>query len=388
MIAYIDCISGISGDMLLSSLINLGVPISLIEDTISSLNIEGVSYLKINAFKEERHGIYGTRIEVSCKDSRKSRSFSSIKEIIQKSSLSPKIKEKAIEVFEIIAKAEAKIHDCKIDDVHFHEIGGVDSIVDIIGVLIGIDHLGIDKIISSPIPLGKGITDSSHGKIPVPAPATLEILKDIPVYGTEICSELTTPTGAALVKALSKGFGPIPPFLIKKTGYGIGKKRLKERPNLIRVILGEPSHGYETDTVAFLEANLDDYNPEHLGYVMELLFKEGALDVGYVPIYMKKNRPGIMINVICSPEDMNRLIDTIFRETTTSGIRYSFVLRKRLRREEVEIETEWGRIRAKKYYLPDGSFYIKPEYKDCLNIAEKYGIPLRKIYSHILRKEK
>ncbi len=372
--------------MFLSSLIDLGVPTSLIEDAISSLNIEGVSQLRINAFKEERHGIYGTRIEISCEDSKKSRSFSSIREIIQKSNLSSRIKEKAVEVFEIIAKAEAKIHNSKVEDVHFHEIGGVDSLVDIIGVLIGIDHLGIDRIISSPIPLGKGIIDSSHGKIPIPAPATLEILKDVPIYGTETSSELTTPTGAALIKALSKGFGPIPPLSIKRIGYGIGKRRLKERPNLVRIILGEPSHKYETDTVAFLEANLDDYNPEHLGYVMELLLKKGALDVGYIPVYMKKNRPGILINVICMPEDMDSLMDTIFKETTTSGIRYSFVLRKRLRRETVEIETEWGKIRAKKYYLPDGSSYIKPEYKDCLNIAEKYGIPLRKIYSHILRK--
>ena len=372
--------------MFLSSLIDLGVPTSLIEDAISSLNIEGVSQLRINAFKEERHGIYGTRIEISCEDSKKSRSFSSIREIIQKSNLSSRIKEKAVEVFEIIAKAEAKIHNSKVEDVHFHEIGGVDSLVDIIGVLIGIDHLGIDRIISSPIPLGKGIIDSSHGKIPIPAPATLEILKDVPIYGTETASELTTPTGAALIKALSKGFGPIPPLSIKRIGYGIGKRRLKERPNLVRIILGEPSHKYETDTVAFLEANLDDYNPEHLGYVMELLLKKGALDVGYIPVYMKKNRPGILINVICMPEDMEKLMDIIFKETTTSGIRYSFVLRKRLRRETVEIETEWGKIRAKKYYLPDGSSYIKPEYKDCLNIAEKYGIPLRKIYSHILRK--
>ncbi len=373
--------------MFLSSLIDLGVPVSIIKDAILALNIKGIKDFEINVFKERRHGIAGTKVEIFSEDTTKSRSFVSIKETIQNSSLPLRIKEKAIQIFEIIASAEAKVHNCKIEEVHFHEIGGLDSIVDIVGVLIGIDYLGIKEVFCSYIPLGMGTTRSAHGIIPVPAPATLEILKGLPVYGTEIKAELVTPTGAALLKGLSKGFGPMPALSIKKIGYGVGSRNLKERPNLIRLILGEIAGGKETDTVALLETHIDDCNPEHLGFLMEALLREDVLDVAYVPIYMKKNRPGVLVRVICHPSDMFRAMEIMFKETTTSGIRYSFLLRKRLRRDTVELETPWGKVRAKRYYLSDGSSYLKPEYEECLNIAKKYDIPLRKIYSYILRKE-
>jgi len=387
MIAYIDCISGISGDMFLSSLINLGVPVSVIKDAVLTLNIEGIKNFDIKVFKEKRHNIVGTKIEIYSEDTAKSRSFISIKEMIQRSGLPSKIKEKAIKIFEIIACAEAKIHNCKLEEVHFHEISGLDSIVDILGVLIGIDYLGIEEIFCSHIPLGTGTMRSAHGIIPIPAPATLEILKGLPVYGTDIRAELVTPTGAALLKGLSKGFGSMPALSVKKIGYGVGSRDLKERPNLVRLILGELAEGKETDTVALLETHIDDSNPEHLGFLMERLFREGVLDVAYVPIYMKKNRPGVLIKVICQPSDMLKAMDLIFKETTTSGIRYSFLFRKRLKRETIELQTPWGKVRAKRYYLPDGSSYLKPEYEECLNIAKKYAIPLRKIYSYILGEE-
>jgi len=387
MIAYVDCISGISGDMFLSSLIDLGVPVSVITEAILSLKIEGIKNFEIKVFKEKRHGIAGTKIDIYSEDAVKSRSFVSIKEAIQGSSLDSKIKEKAIHIFEIIAKAEAKIHNCKLEEVHFHEISGLDSIVDIIGVLVGIEHLGIREVFCSHIPLGTGIMKSAHGTLPIPAPATLEILKDLPVYGSQINAELVTPTGAALIKGLSKGFGPLPALSIKDIGYGLGSRDLKERPNLIRLILGELADGTETDSVVLLETHIDDCNPEYLGFLMEVLLKEGVLDVAYVPIYMKKNRPAVLMRIICLPSDMLRVMKLVFKETTTSGIRYSFLFRKRLRREVLELKTPWGKVKAKRYYLPDGSSYLKPEYEECLNIAKKYAIPLRKVYSHILGEE-
>ena len=384
MLLYLDCICGISGDMFLSSLIELGFSISLVKETIKkALKIDEPAKWDIKTWKEARHGIYGTRLEVIYEKTNRRRTFSSIKDIIKNSSLPSHIKDKSISIFETIAKAEAKIHNCRVEEVHFHEIGALDSIVDIIGTLIGIDYLGIKTILSSHLPVGKGTLKSSHGTIPIPAPATLEILKDVPIYGADINAELVTPTGAALVKVLSDGFGQLPPMIVKKVGYGVGKRDIDERPNVVRAILGELANQEYTDTVALLETNVDDYNPEQLGYMMELLFKEGALDVAYVPIYMKKNRPGILIKIICRPEQMDKLLNIMFKECSTSGIRYSFVFRKRLKREIIEINSPWGRIKAKKYYLPDGTSFIKPEYEECLCTAKKYGISLRQIYSFI-----
>ncbi len=380
MIAYLDLISGISGDMFLSSLIDIGLPVSEIENIVSEFGI------KIRTEKDKRHGISGTKIDIECKDQKEERSFKEIREMILKSSADKGLKKKAIEVFEIIARAEAEVHGCSIEEVHFHEIGGIDSIVDIFGVLYGIEYLGIEKVICSAVPLGTGTIRTSHGILPVPAPATLVILKDIPVYGTGINTELVTPTGAALIRYLSDGFGPPPPMRIKKIGYGIGKKEIRERPNLLRIILGDYGFLKDTDTVSILETNLDDAIPEYLGYLMEKLFEKGALDVAYVPGYMKKNRPGFLIKVISPPEKTEELTDILFKETGTAGIRHTFCFRKRLPRKIKKIETPWGIVKVKEIEEPDGSVSIRPEYEECLNIARKYDIPLRKVYEYIFSK--
>ncbi len=380
MIAYLDLISGISGDMFLSSLIDIGLPVSEIENIVSEFGI------KIRTEKDKRHGISGTKIDIECKDQKEKRSFKEIREMILKSSADKGLKKKAIEVFEIIARAEAEVHGCFIEEVHFHEIGGIDSIVDIFGVLYGIEYLGIEKVICSAVPLGTGTIRTSHGILPVPAPATLVILKDIPVYGTGINTELVTPTGAALIRYLSDEFGPPPPMRIKKIGYGIGKKEIRERPNLLRIILGDYGFLKDTDTVSILETNLDDAIPEYLGYLMEKLFEKGALDVAYVPGYMKKNRPGFLIKVISPPEKTEELTDILFKETGTAGIRHTFCFRKRLPRKIKKIETPWGIVKVKEIEEPDGSVSIRPEYEECLNIARKYDIPLRKVYEYIFSK--
>ncbi len=381
MIAYLDCVSGISGDMFLSSLIDLGFPVSVLRETISRLDIE---IPDIKTTRAVRHGIYGTRLEIECPFPKEKRSFRYIRDLIQKGGLDPEIKEQSIRIFEIIARAEARIHNCAVEEVHFHEIGALDSIVDIIGVVSGIRYIGICSLISSLLPLGSGMTETMHGLIPVPSPATIEILKDVPVYGTGISAELVTPTGAALVKGLAKGFGRLPPMVIKKIGYGIGSRDLKERPNLVRLVLGELSQEKGLDTVALLETHVDDCNPEYLGYLMDALLKKGALDVTYAPIFMKKNRPGTAIKVICAPVDLDILMDIIFRETGSLGIRYSFSFRKRLRRKVLSLDTPWGRIRVKRIYQADGSISIKPEYEDCLKIAKKHDISLKTVYEYVL----
>lgn len=385
MIAYLDCVCGISGDMFLSSLIDAGFPVSALKDVISRLNI-GLADIKV--LKEARHGIHGTRIEVHPLNQEKSRSFRSIRNLIQESGLESEVKRRCIDIFEMIAKAEAKIHNCSVDEVHFHEIAGLDSIVDIVGVIAGLEYMGIISLTSSSLPLGSGSAETIHGVIPVPSPATVEILQGIPVYGSGISAELVTPTGAALVKGLVKGFGQFPPMVVKGVGYGIGARDLKERPNIVRLILGEPSEGEELDTVVMLETHVDDCNPEHLGYLMEMLFKNGAFDVAYAPIFMKKNRPGICIKVICGAGNMDSLMDIIFRETGSLGIRYSFNFRRRLEREIKEVLTPWGKIRVKEIYQADGSVYLKPEYDDCLKIAKKYDIPLRKVYGYVVGKKR
>lgn len=381
MIAYLDCVSGISGDMFLSSLIDLGFTVSELKKTISRLDVE---IPDIVVAKEARHGIYGTRIKITSSHSQGRISFHSVRDLIQNSSLEPEIKGYSIRIFEIIAKAEAKIHDRPVQEVHFHEVGGLDSIVDIVGVVAGLRYLGIDSLFCSPIPLGSGTTKTVHGIIPIPSPASLQILQGVPVYGTGIEAELVTPTGAALVKGLAKGFGKFPPMVIKGAGYGVGSRDLRERPNLVRLILGDLSQDKESDTIIVLETHVDDCMPEHLGYLMNILFENGALDVAYAPIFMKKNRPGVSIKVICKPEDMEALMDAIFKETGTLGIRYSFTFRKRLKREIQYIDTPWGRVRIKRIQQVDGSTYLKPEYDDCLKIAKKYGIPLKKVYEYLL----
>ncbi len=383
MLAYLDCFSGISGDMFLASLIGAGLPVSYLKATISKL---GIKDLDINITRDKRHGISGIRIEIDFKSQRQqSRSFSSIKNFLLNSKLESDIKNKSLDIFNIIATAEAEVHNCKKEDIHFHEIGGLDSIIDIVGTVSGMIYFDIEYLVVSTLPLGKGNIKTSHGIIPIPSPATLNILKGIPTYGTEIEAELVTPTGAALVRYFANAFGEIPPMIIKNIGYGIGTRDLSEKPNIARLILGEPYKNKNLDTVVLIETNIDDYNPEYLGYIMDMLFQNGALDVAFVPIYMKKNRPGICIKIICNPIDTENLMNILFKETSTLGIRYNFLLRKRLKREIIYIDTPWGKIKAKKIYQIDGSAYIKPEYEECLKIAKKYDIPIRHVYEYIAK---
>jgi hypothetical protein len=380
-VAYIDCFSGISGDMFLGAILDAGFPFERLKGMVMELPLDGFD---IRVKKEKRHGIQGSRLMVVVDNSaQKERSFKQIIEIIDRSKLHENVKEKCKDVFFILARAEGKIHGCEPENIHFHEIGAVDSIVDIVGSVYAIEDMGINKIYCSSIPLGGGFVSSRHGRLPVPAPATLEILKGIPVYGTGIMSELVTPTGGALLRGLVHEFGSMPPMSIDSVGYGVGARELPERPNLLRLFIGRQTQEKSIETILTLETNLDDVQAEWMGFLMERLFQAGALDVIFFPVHMKKNRPGVMLQVMANPQDKDKLMDLIFNETTTLGIRFNYLIRKVLPRTVEQISSPWGLIKVKRVQRPDGSSWIVPEYDECRRIAVKKGIPLREIYSWI-----
>jgi len=304
--------------------------------------------------------------------------------MIEKSYLSPNIQQKSLDIFERIAEAEAAIHGCPKENVHFHEVGGIDAVVDIVGTVLCVDYLGIARVISSRIPLGRGFVSCQHGTLPVPAPATLGILKGVPVYGTQIPQEIVTPTGAAIVVALAESFEEIPDMIIEKIGYGAGKRELKPIPNLLRIITGK-AFTHQKDTITVVETCIDDMNPEVFGFLMDRLFDHGALDVYWIPIFMKKNRPGTMVQVLC-PEDCREIvIDCILSETTSLGVRYYDAKRRVLARESVLMETAYGEIAVKRIIAPDGSIRMAPEYEVCRKIALEKNIPIRIVYDTILQ---
>ncbi|MBW1721511.1 MAG: nickel pincer cofactor biosynthesis protein LarC [Deltaproteobacteria bacterium] len=380
--AYLDCFSGISGDMLVGALLDLGLPIRELEGVLSSLPLSGY---RIEARKEERNSLFGTRFLVEVEEVRQPhRTLPDIRSIFESSGFSSGAREKILEVFETIAREEARIHNLSPEKVHFHEVGAVDSIVDISGAVFGLEFLGIHTLWASSLPLGSGFVETRHGTIPVPSPATLGILKGAPVYDSGLRAELVTPTGAALLKTLVQGFGGMPAMTVEDVGYGVGTQRLPDRPNLLRILVGRSQSGREGDTVAVLEANLDDTNPEWLGFLMDRLFDAGALDVVFLPAYMKKNRPGILVQVLGPPSRRDALMEILFRESTTLGVRFQHVRRRILPRLEEELESPWGKLAVKRVQGPDGRWTPVPEYEACRRIAEREGVPLKEIYAWII----
>jgi uncharacterized protein (TIGR00299 family) protein len=331
-------------------------------------------------------------VSVEVHDSKKSRDFKEIKSLLENSPLSEIVKSNSLKIFEKLARAEAGIHNCAPEDVHFHEVGGIDAIVDIVGTVLCLEKLGINKISASELPLGSGFVDCQHGKLPIPAPATIEILKDVPVYGTEIRNELVTPTGAAIIASLADCFGPLPEMNVKKTGYGAGQRDLQDRPNLLRIITGtlcgpeiDLKGSLRTDQIIILETCIDDMNPELFGFLMERMFENGALDVYWIPVHMKKSRPGTMVQVLCKKDHKDNLIRCLLAETTSLGIRYYHAHRKLLARDQLTISTSFGEIRVKRIQDPEGNTRLIPEYEVCKEIALKKNIPLRVVYETIVK---
>jgi uncharacterized protein (TIGR00299 family) protein len=389
MHAYFDCFSGISGDMTLGALIDLGVPPGWLQDELTRLPLEG---FQLAVTPVVRSGISANLVNVEVHDSKKSRDFKEIKLLLESCPLSEAVKSNSLNIFEKLARAEAGIHGCAPEEVHFHELGGIDAIVDIVGSALCLEKLGINKISASKLPLGSGFVDCQHGKLPIPAPATIEILKDVPVYGTEAGNELVTPTGAAIIASLADSFGPLPEMSVKKTGYGAGQRELQDRPNLLRIITGtavgpeiDLEGSLQADQIIILETCIDDMNPELFGFLMERIFEDGALDVYWIPIHMKKNRPGTMVQVLCKENRKDNLIRRLLAETTSLGIRYYHAHRQVLARDQLTITTSLGEIRVKRIKDPEGNTRLVPEYEVCKEIALQKKIPLRVVYDTIAR---
>lgn len=376
-LAYFDCFSGISGDMTLGALVDAGVAIDALRSELAKLNLPGY---EIRAEQVKRAGLAATRVHVILdKRDQSARGLADIRNMIEKSTLSSSIKNKSIKIFERLAEAEAKVHGTTPDHIHFHEVGAVDAIVDIVGSVIGLDLLNISKIFSSPVNLGSGTINTAHGTLPVPAPATAELLKGIPSYGSSVPFELTTPTGAVIVSSLSLSFGPLPGMKIKRVAHGAGGKEIHGQPNVLRLVIGEPAANYEEDTSLLIETNIDDMNPQVYDYLIEKLMGQGAQDVYLTPIIMKKGRPAILLSVLTDRSKSDMLLDMIFRETTSIGVRIQEVGRKKLSREIRELETIHGKIRIKISRRGDEILTATPEYEDCRKIAEEKNIPLKQV---------
>jgi len=375
-IAYFDCFSGISGDMILGALLDLGWPVEELEKELAKLNLTGY---KIKVKKVQKESITATQIKIETKNDEKKRRLSHILSIIERSRLEKEIKEISKDIFTKLARAEAKIHGKSPQEIHFHELGGLDTIIDVVGTVAGVKHLGIEKIYVSSLPLGRGFVKCAHGTLPLPAPATLELLKKVPVYGGNIEAELVTPTGAAIITNLAKNFGEIPPMRIESIGYGAGQRDLSI-PNLLRISVGTMRNAYQEDIISLIETNIDDMNPEFYEHIINRLFKEGALDVFLTPIQMKKTRPATMLSVMASQEKIEKMIEIIFEETTTLGVRISRVKRRKLARESRSIETKYGKIEVKIARLNGVIKNITPSYEDCQKIALRLNIPLKKVY--------
>jgi len=377
-IAYLDCASGVSGDMMLGALIDAGVDLAQVQAGIDSL---GLPSCRLATEEVKKKGFRALQLTVEHAPEHAHRHLHNIVEMIDRSTLTPSQRELALRIFQRLAQAEAKVHGSTMEKVHFHEVGAVDSIADIVGSAIAWDLLDVDKIVCSAVPTGTGFVQIAHGRCSIPAPATGELLQGVPIAASEVEGELTTPTGAAIVSTLVDEFGPLPAMTIASTGYGAGQSDF-EHPNLLRLLVGEKEGSDpQGDQIVLLETNLDDTPGEVIGYCVEQLWQAGALDVATSALQMKKGRPGVLLSVQCRPADADRLAEILFRETTTLGLRRSTLQRQTLPRRPVKIATVWGEIAGIAATLPDSSVRFSPEYDSCREIADKKKVSLAVVYA-------
>lgn len=369
-ICYLDAFSGISGDMLVGALADAGASQQALLDGLNALGLEATYEFA----RTRRAGISATKFHVAGGRPANHRHLHHILGLIQRSGLPERVCRNAAAVFQNLGQAEAKVHGVPIEKVHFHEVGAVDSIADIVGACLGFELLGVEAVYCSAVNVGNGTVRTEHGTLPVPAPATAELLRGKPVYAQGPEAELTTPTGAALAVTLARDFGPLPPMRISETGYGAGERDFPQQANVLRVIVGEASGATEAATVSVIEANLDDASPEVLAYALERLLEAGALDVSLAPLLMKKGRPGTLLRVIARPEDRERLAAMVFAETTTLGLRWWDAERRVQERRWVEVQTRYGKVRIK-----IGESAWAPEYEDCRRLAREAGVPLKDV---------
>jgi len=379
-IAYIDCFSGISGDMFLAALLDAGLPIEELRRQLDLLGLDGYT-LTVN--KKNCGAIAATSFSVQTAEKHPHRPWGDIRQLITASSLAAPVKETTLSIFSLLAEAEAKVHGRPVDTVHFHEVGGIDSIVDIVGAAIGLDALDITSLHCAPLPMPRGWVQCAHGLLPLPAPAVCELLQGVPTHGVELSQELVTPTGAAIVKALATGYGPMPPMTITGVGYGAGNQELANgQPNLLRLVIGAARIAVEAQEVEVIETHLDDWSPETFPYVSEQLFALGALDVALIPIQMKKGRPGFFLRVICDRAAALATKECILSETTAIGLRFRTEQRWTLPRETGTVPTRWGDVRVKKVTTPAGEV-LTPEYEDCKRVAIAHHVPIKEVYAEV-----
>ena len=382
-LAYFDGFSGISGDMVLGALVDAGLPLAQLEAELRKLPLSGWA---IAAKKVKRGALQATHVTVSSTETHHHRGLSKIESIIEQArtqhGLSQRAAEIAVQIFCRLGQAEAKVHGVPLEKVHFHEVGAVDSIIDIVGAAIGFDALGIEQFACAPLNVGSGKVKTAHGLLPVPAPATVELLRGVPTYASSVECELVTPTGAAIISTLGTHFGAQPPMSTQAIGYGAGSAQLDGQPNVLRILVGEAagdSVARWDESITVIEANLDDMNPQIYGYFAEKALAAGALDVYAAAVQMKKNRPGQLVTILCAPESSQRMMDLLFRETTTIGVRTWQANRRILHRETVTVDTAFGSVRMKLSRQNGHVLNAAPEYEDCKRLAEERGVPLKEV---------
>jgi pyridinium-3,5-bisthiocarboxylic acid mononucleotide nickel chelatase len=380
---HLDCTAGIAGDMTIAALIDAGVDPERIRAEIAKLPFDGYS---IDVSRDVRGGVSGTRFHVTVHpdETRAHRNLEDLEALVRARGLEPEVERRALSMFRRICEAEAKIHAIPVDEVHLHEVGAIDSIVDIVGAAVAIRELAPDRITASPVHVGSGRVDSRHGSIPIPAPATAELLRGVPLFQLDLQGEFCTPTGALILAEYAESYGPIPPMTLEKVGYGLGTRQVARFANAVRAIVGESAPGGAGTTIVSIEFQVDDTTAEVLGFAMERLYEAGALEVMFQAVQMKKSRPGTLVTVLCRPELRDELAAVIFRETTTIGIRFQAMERLELERELVTIETAYGEVRCKKT-VHEGRARIAPEYESCAEIARRKNVPIREVYAAVER---
>jgi uncharacterized protein (TIGR00299 family) protein len=375
-VAHFDCFSGISGDMTLAALIHAGADAGTIGEGIASLELP----VRFEVEKVRKGGFAATAIHIEARGEQTHRFLPQVEEILQRGSLAPRARELALRIFGRLAEAEAAAHGMPLARVHFHEVGALDSIVDIAGAAIGLDLLGVERFTSRSVPTGSGTVKCAHGLMPIPAPGTAELLKGVPLAHSPIKAELTTPTGAAILTTIVQEWTESPVMTVQSIGYGAGRRDFHEQPNLLRLFVGTDDRPATSDQVWMLDANLDDLPGEIIGYCYDLLFAAGALDVFSTPIFMKKNRPGVLLSVLAPEAAVPAVEEILFRETTTLGIRRYAVSRRKLERRSCTVSTPWGRVEGKLGWLEGERPVFAPEYESCARVAREHGVALREVY--------
>ncbi len=383
-IAYLDCSSGISGDMLLAALLDAGLELEPLLDELRKIPLAGYEFKRTRVL---RGGLAGTRIEINVSGPQPERHLRDIRQLLEGSALTALVKTQAMKMFGRLAEVEGELHGKPAADIHFHEVGAVDAILDIVGACVGVELLEIEELICSPLNVGGGRVETAHGTLPVPAPATAELLKGVPVYSSGVNGELVTPTGAVIVRALASSFGPVPPLKVARIGYGAGSRDYPGHPNIARLFVGEraevsapePRVSDSGEVVTVIEANVDDMSPQLYGYLVERALAAGALDITCGSIQMKKNRPGLEISILCAPERAEALAQLLFEETTTIGLRIHQAARLILEREMVNVETPYGAVRVKVARRGSAVMNVAPEYHDCQRLAAEKSVPLKQV---------